>query len=59
MQAQKKFDLIVLPQTFVFLLYFDDASKFLYVRFEVIFWNNFADFLCYFSLKGKNHAKSY
>ena len=33
MQAQKKFGLIVLPQTFVFLLYFDDTSDFFYVMF--------------------------
>ena len=59
MQAQKEFGLIVLPQRFVFLLYFDDALDFFYVTFQVIFWNNLADFLCYFSLKGKNHAKSY
>ena len=37
MQAQKEFGLIVLPQRFVFLLYFDDALDFFYVTFQVIF----------------------
>ena len=37
MQAQKEFGLIVLPQRFVFLLYFDNALKFFFCRFFVLF----------------------
>ena len=47
------------PKDLYYLLYFDDALNFFYVMFEVIFRNIFADFLCYFRLKCKNHAKSY
>ena len=36
------------PKICIFALFWW-ALKFSYVTFEVIFWNNFADFLCYFS----------